>query len=150
VSWDVFIFAAPDAAASADQIPHDFDPPPLGTATEIRQRLRDGLPEAGRTSPEEPGISALSAEPVGGAEWGRLDGPTWSIEVNIGADDPVRSILLYVRGTGDDVLPVIGRIVAASGGRALDISTGEFLTGDPAETAGWHGFQRCREQILRG
>ncbi|MET8086147.1 hypothetical protein [Micromonospora sp. NPDC005237] len=47
-------------------------------------------------------------------------------------------------------LAVISRIVASVGGRALDISTGEFLTGEPAQTAGWHGFQPYRDQILRG
>ncbi|WP_176731870.1 hypothetical protein [Micromonospora rhizosphaerae] len=55
-----------------------------------------------------------------------------------------------MRGGGDEVLAVIAQIVASVGGRALDISTGEFLTGDPTQTAGWHGFQQYRDQILRG
>ena len=49
--------------------------------------------------------------------------------------------MLRVRGSGDEVLAVIGQI-AALDGRALDIATSGFLTGDPAQTAGWHGFQR--------
>jgi hypothetical protein len=57
---------------------------------------------------------------------------------------------LYVRGGGDDVLAVIARIVASVGGCALDISTGEFLTGKPTQTARRHGFQQYRNQILRG
>lgn len=64
--------------------------------------------------------------------------------------DPVDSIMLYVRGGGDDVLAVIARILPSVGGRALDISTGEFLTGEPTQTVGWHGFQQYRDQILRG
>jgi hypothetical protein len=58
---------------------------------------------------------------------------------------PINSIMLHVRGGGDDVLAVIVQIAAAVGARALDISTGEFLTGDPTQTAGWHDFQQYRD-----
>jgi hypothetical protein len=54
-----------------------------------------------------------------------------------------------VRGNGDAVLTVVAQIVATLGGRAFDVSTSEFLTGDPAETAGWHGFQQFRDKIRR-
>ncbi|MEU8112226.1 hypothetical protein [Micromonospora sp. NPDC048947] len=36
------------------------------------------------------------------------------------------------------------------GGLAFDISTGEFLTGKPTQTAGRHTFEQYRDQILRG
>ncbi|MEV4498120.1 hypothetical protein AB0J84_20815 [Micromonospora arborensis] len=134
MSWDVLIFHAPADAGSVDQIPEDFDPPPLGTGPDVRRSLRDNLRDLDLLDPE----------------WGHLVGPTWHIELNIGSRDPVDSIMLYVRGGGDDVLAVIARIVASVGGRALDISTGEFLTGEPTQTVGWHGFQQYREQILRG
>jgi hypothetical protein len=133
VSWDVFIFDAPPGATSVDQIPQDFEPPPLGGGPAIRQRLHDNVQ----------GLDL--SDPV----WGRLHGQTWSIELNIGSKDPVDSIMLHVRGGGDDVLAVIAQIAASVGGRALDFSTGEFLTGDRSEAAGWHGFQRYRDQILR-
>ncbi|MET8040229.1 hypothetical protein ABZU25_05095 [Micromonospora sp. NPDC005215] len=132
MSWDVLIFAAPTHARSVDQIPQDFDPLPLGTGPDIRRCLRENFPDLDLADPA----------------WGRLVGPTWSIEFNIGSDDPVNSIMLYVRGGGDDVLAVVARIVAAIGGRALDISTGEFLTGESTQTVGWHGFQQYRDQIL--
>jgi hypothetical protein len=132
VSWDVFIFDAPASATSVDQIPQDFKPPPLGTASHVRQRLRESLPDLDLSDPA----------------WGHLVGPTWSIELNIGSDAPVDSIMLHVRGSGDDVLAAIAQIVALVGGRALDISTGDFLTDDPTETAGWQGFQRYRDKVL--
>jgi hypothetical protein len=132
MSWDVFIFEAPAQAKSIDELPADFDPPALGAATDVRQRLLDNFPDFDLSDPA----------------WGHLTGPTWSIELNIGADDPVDSIMLHVRG-GGDVLTVIALIVASVGGRALDTSTGEFLTGDPAESIGWHGFQQYRDQVLR-
>ncbi|MEU5669656.1 hypothetical protein ABZ749_04635 [Micromonospora sp. NPDC047753] len=134
MSWDVLIFDAPADARSVDQLPQDFNPPPLGTGPDVRRWLRENLRDLDFSDPE----------------WGRLVGPTWHIELNIGPHDPVDSIMLYVRGGGDDVLAAIARIVASVGGRALDISTGEFLTDEPTQTAGWHGFQQYRDQILRG
>ncbi|MER7891697.1 hypothetical protein ABTX15_17895 [Micromonospora sp. NPDC094482] len=134
VSWDVLIFDAPAHAGSVDQLPQDFNPPPLGTGPDVRQRLRGNLRDLDLSDPA----------------WGHLVGPTWSIELNIGSEDPVDSIMLHVRGSGDDVLAVVARIVASVGGRALDISSGEFLTGDPPQIAGWHDFQRYQDQILGG
>lgn len=132
MSWDVFIFEAPAHAKSIDELPKDFEPPALGAARDVRQRLLDNFQDIDLSDPA----------------WGHLTGPTWSIELNIGADDPVDSTMLHVRGGGDDVLTVIAQIVASVGGRALDTSTGAFLTGDPAETDGWHGFQQYRDQVL--
>lgn len=134
MSWDVFIFDAPSDATSVDQIPQGFRPPPLGAGPAIRQRLHDSVRGLDLSDPA----------------WGRLDGPTWSIELNIGSKDPVDSIMLHVRGSGDDVLTAIAQIAASVGGRALDLSTGEFLTGARGEAAGWHGFQRYRDQNLPG
>lgn len=132
MSWDVLVFQAPHQVAAVDELPGDFDPPPLGTLADISERLRASLPGLDLTE----------------ADWGRLAGPTWTIELGLGSEDPVATIMLYVRGTGDDVLDTIATITGAVGGRALDVSTGQFLTGDPTETAGWHGFQRHRDQIF--
>jgi hypothetical protein len=132
VSWDVYLFNGPPSAGTVEDVPDDFDPPPLGAVAEVLARLRDAVPDVDLADPE----------------WGRLAGPTWSIELNIGAGDPVGSMMLHVRGTGDDVLPAILRIAAAVGCRALDVSTGDFLTGDPGQVAGWHGFQAYRDQVL--
>jgi len=129
MSWDVFVFNAPPHIATMDQIPHDFLPPPLGPASDIGRRLRESVAAVDLSDPR----------------WGRVLGETWSIELSMGAAATVESIMLHVQGGGDDVLTVIARIAAAVDARALDISTGEFLTGDLSQTAGWHGFQRHRD-----
>jgi hypothetical protein len=134
VSWDVLIFNAPTYATSVDEIPQDFDLRPLGAGPDIRELLHGALQGLDLSDPA----------------WGNLAGATWNIELNIGSEDPVESIMLHVRGGGDDVLGVIARIAAAVSGRALDISTMEFLTGDPAQTAGWQDFQQYRDQVLAG
>ncbi|MEU4777367.1 hypothetical protein [Micromonospora sp. NPDC023633] len=132
MSWDVFIFKAPPHANLIDELPKDYEPPVLAAASDVRQRLVDSFRDVDLSDPA----------------WGHLTGPTWSIELNIGSDDPVDSIMLHVRGGSADVLTVIARIAACVGGRALDTSTGEFLSGHPAESTGWHGFRKYRDQVL--
>lgn len=111
MSWDVVIFDAPPAAASLDDLAHDFAPSALGPAEGVRQQLCEALPDLDLSGPTS----------------GFLAGPSWGIEFSIGADDPVEFVSLAVRGSGDDVLSAIARVAAAIGGRALDCSTSEFL-----------------------
>jgi hypothetical protein len=132
VSWDVLVFHAPANVAAVDEIPSDFHPPALGSGAEVRQRLYERLPKLDLSDPT----------------WGMLSGPTWSIEINIGSEDPVTSIMLHVRGGGDEVLPVIAQIADALGARVLDVSSGELLSGTTADAVGWRGFQQYRDQVL--
>ncbi len=131
MSWDVLVIHAPEGVTAVDALPSGFDPPALGPGADVRQRLHERVPGLDLSDPA----------------WGLLTGPTWSIEVNIGSGEPVASIMLHVRGGGDDVLPVIALIAEALGARILDLSTGRFLTGGPADTNGWHGFQQYRNQV---
>ncbi len=120
----------PDDLESMDQLPADFDPEVVGTISEVHAALRSAVPDIG----------------LGDPAWGEVMGPTWVIEVNIGTEDPVRSIMLHVRGGGDDVLPVVLTIARALGCGAIDLSTGDVLrTADPT---GWHAFQAYRDQIM--
>src|SRR5690606_37413842 len=80
MSWDVVLVNAPQAL-TVQEIPRDFVPPPLGPATELLDRLRAALPDLNLSDPT----------------WGNLDSPDWSIEFNIGREDPVESIMLHVR-----------------------------------------------------
>lgn len=77
--------------------------------------------------------------------WGNLEDPDWSIEFNIGREDPVESIMLHVRG-GGDVVEVIRRAARALGCRALDGSSGEFIEDGGAD--GWADFQAYRDSVL--
>lgn len=131
MSWDVLLMPLPDEIASVNDLPDDHEPPPVGPAERVLARLRDAVPDVDLTDPA----------------WGLLTGPSWSVEVDIGSEDPVRSVTLHVRGSGDDVLPVVLRIAAALGCRAVDYSTAELLTG-AEDLAGWHGFQGYRDRVL--
>jgi hypothetical protein len=133
LSWDVLIMRFPENIATVEEIPDDFRPEPLGSGPVVREQLLRSLPAMDLSDPS----------------WGRLRSHQWSMELSIGPEEPVDSIMLYVRGTGDDVLQVIDTIVESVGARALDISAGGFLAPGATRTAGWHSFQRYRDQVLR-
>ncbi|MGW1029518.1 hypothetical protein ACWD4J_38550 [Streptomyces sp. NPDC002577] len=77
--------------------------------------------------------------------WGELLGPGWSMELNIGSKDPVDSIMLHIRGSGDDVLNPVFRLATTLRCRVLDCSEGDLIT--PQDTTGWHAFQEYRDHI---
>ena len=131
VSWDVLLFDIPSEFASVADIPQGFRPALLGSRAEVEAALRRVVPNVNLTDPT----------------WGVLDGPTWSSELNIGGDDPIDSIMLHVRGGGDDVMTPIFAMASALNCRVLDCSEGDFIT--PDETAGWHGFQSYRDHVVR-
>ncbi|MFJ2746067.1 hypothetical protein ACIO3O_41130 [Streptomyces sp. NPDC087440] len=130
MSWDVLLLRLPDGIASVQDIPDDCAPPPLGRQQEVLAAVRRATPEADLSDPT----------------WGELLGPTWSIELNIGEEDPVDSIMLHIRGSGDDVLTPVFRLAGALGCRVLDCSTGDLIT--PQELSGWHAFQELRDRAI--
>ncbi|MFE5588027.1 hypothetical protein [Kitasatospora sp. NPDC056531] len=70
------------------------------------------------------------------------------MELNLGSETSVDSIMLYVRGTGDDVLQAIVNIDDAVSCRVIDISEGDFLaTGNPNS---WRAFQTYRDHVVGG
>ncbi|MFJ9521348.1 hypothetical protein ACIRPK_24235 [Kitasatospora sp. NPDC101801] len=132
MSWDLLLLPAPADVTSVDELPDDFRSDPLGSRAQIAAAMREWIPGTDLTDPA----------------WGHLAGPAWSVEVNIGSDDPVESIMLHVRGTSNDALPAVFRIADAVGCRVLDISEGTFLTSHDGATS-WHAFQDYRDHVIR-
>ncbi|MFG3283246.1 hypothetical protein [Streptomyces sp. NPDC048111] len=130
MSWDVLLLRLPAGVTAVQDIPDGFSPPPMGWTADVVATLRATVPDVDLTDPA----------------WGELPGPTWNMELNIGSSDPVDSIMLHIRGYGDDVLDFIARIAHALGCDALDISTGGLVTA--REVTGWHGFQAYRDRVV--
>ncbi|WP_399880107.1 hypothetical protein ACGH7X_00395 [Streptomyces sp. BBFR51] len=129
MSWDVILLRLPDDVTSAQEIPADHTPDPLG-------RRHDVLAAVTRVAPD-----VDLSDPA----WGELSGPTWSIELNIGSEDPVDSVMLHIRGSGDDVLTTVLRLAEALRCKALDCTEGDLIT--PRQTSGWPAFQQFRDQV---
>jgi hypothetical protein len=90
MSFDVFVQDLPRDARTVADIPDDFAPQPLGRLADILAGIRRVAPDADFSDPT----------------WGRIDGPGYSIEVNIGPEDPIQSFAFHVRGDQEALLIV--------------------------------------------
>jgi len=127
MSWDVLLLHLPDDIASVEDMLDDYTPPPLGSQRGVLAAVSRGTPAADLSDPT----------------WGELLGRTWSIELNIGEEDPVDSIMLHIRGSGDDVLIPVFRLADTFGCKVLDCATGNLAT--PQVVSSWHAFQQFRD-----
>jgi hypothetical protein len=130
MSWDLLLLSLPAEVRSADELPDDYRSEPLGRHQDIQMALRSHVPDVDLADPT----------------WGHLAGEAWSIELNIGRGDPVDSIMLHVRGTGDAVISQVFRIAAAVDARVLDCADGGLLT--PDGTSNWQAFQQFRDAVI--
>ena len=133
MSRDIFVQDIPPEIRSLEDIPSDFQPALIGRRSEIISRILDVVPFADFSDPS----------------WGRIDGSTFSIEVNIGASDSVRHFAFHARGD-DMAAAVITDILLHLGLRAFDpqAPNGIFdLEVDP--TIGLRKWRAYRESVLR-
>ncbi|MFJ2898467.1 hypothetical protein ACIO87_26680 [Streptomyces sp. NPDC087218] len=130
MSWDVFLLRLPDDITSVREIPSDHTPDPLGRRHDVLAAVARAVPEADLSDPS----------------WGTLSGSTWSIELNIGSEDPVDSIMLHIRGSGDDVLAPVFRLAESLRCKVIDCTDGELIA--PGRSSGWHAFQQFRDQVV--
>jgi len=129
MSWDVVLMSVPPEITENSKLEGDFSSP-LGTASAVLPLLKQIVPSLDLSDPT----------------WGILDGPDFSIEFNIGKEDPIPTIMLHVRG-GEAALGPIQRLCEETGWRALDCGDGEFIdfAGDPG--AGLRKWQIYRDQM---
>jgi hypothetical protein len=132
VSWDVFIMKFPPEIASIDEISGGWDPPSLGTGSEVSAVLAAVLP----------GIE-YSAD-----GWGSYEGPGFSVTTPIDdQDDDCDCVTLYVRGDGAGAAHAALAVADALGARAVDTGSGEFLTASSA-LAAFEAWRVYRDQVL--
>jgi len=114
-----------------DEIPDDFRPAAMGSASEIRQRISDHLPGIDWSDPT----------------WGDYQGDGFSIEFNMGNNEIPDSIMLHVRGGGDAVKAIMA-FAGPNNWSVLDTSLGDYLDADNLDESGWISFQKYRDRII--
>jgi hypothetical protein len=126
MSWDIFVQDIPPSITSVKEIPDNFSPAAIGRRPEIIGRILEVVPFADFSDPA----------------WGRIYGSDFSIEVNMGDDDPVFGFAFHVRG-GDIAAEVITDILLHLGLRAFDPTapSGIFKVGEDPVI----GLRRWRE-----
>ena len=131
MSWDVMIFnLGGKQTADLEHLP-ESEFKPLGPGNEVRKQILSFLPGVEWTDPT----------------WGLYVGNGFSLEFNVGHDDPIKDMMLHVRGGGDAIAAFMSFVVPL-GWAALDCSTSEFLEPQNPSQEGWKGFQDFRDRAL--
>lgn len=131
MSWDVMVFHVREKPQSLADWTEDMLLP-LGTAAEVRAAISAALPDVDWSD----------------RTWGLYGGNGFSIEFNVGNDDPIQNVMLHVRGGGDAIRDIM-RFVVPNGWVAFDCSTSEFLDPINPSDAGWVGFQKYRDKVFK-
>jgi len=134
MSWDIFVQDIPPDTQSVRDISDDYEPRPIGSRQSIIAAIQRIVPGAEFRDPS----------------WGTLEGPTYSIEVNIGEQDPVTSFAFHVRG-GDQAAYVVQDILRELGLRAFDPSSPSGIF-DLASGSldGLRKWREYRDSVVRG
>lgn len=131
ISWDVMIFHLREKPNSLEGL-SDAAMLPLGPAAQVRAAVS----------------AVLAGVDWSDHTWGLYGGDGFSIEFNVGKEDPIQNMMLHVRG-GGEAIPDIMRLVVANGWVALDCSTSEFLDPTAPSDEGWVGFQKYRDGVFK-
>lgn len=130
MSWDVMIFNTRGKKPPPIEQFQESDYDPLGPAARVRERLSSLLPGIDWSAPT----------------WGIYEGDGFSIEFNVGKEDPIGSMMLHVRGGGDAIAAIVS-FARPLGWSAMDCSMGDFLDLDSPSQEGWQGFQAFRDKV---
>lgn len=129
MSWDVLLIRLPHGTTSLTELPPE-GPPPLGRRDELHTRIRGAFPDVDLTDPG----------------WGELGGDGWSMELNMGDKDLVDTLMLHIRGGGDDAVSAVLRLAGVLDCHAYDTTTDDLMR--PGGPNGWRAFQAYRDGIL--
>ena len=124
MTWDVVLIKMPEGVSAIAEVPEDYLAP-LGQRAEVEAAIRRALPGVDLTEPD----------------WGRMAGPGWSMELNIGHKDRIDDIMLHIRASSEWVFGPISDLARELQCQAVDCGSGETLAlVEPgvAEMAEWN------------
>lgn len=131
MSWEIVFLGLPAGVRALADL-HDQDLAPLAPRAELMTALTHAAPAIAWRDPT----------------WGRLEGADFTIELSVGDDDPVGSLMLHVRG-GDGALGVIAAIALALGRAPIDCSDGTLLDlTSPAAAASLRAWRAYRDRVV--
>jgi len=128
MSWDISIQDLPRNAHRVQDIPHDYQPKPLGPREEVIRRILEVVPDVNFSDPS----------------WGLLDDPC--IEFNMGRDETCDSFMLHVRSS--NAVDLIARLLDHLQLRGLDCQTGDFFSVEAAE-ASFGDWKAFRDRVVQ-
>jgi hypothetical protein len=131
MSWDVVIMRFPEGFdGDFEEIPDDWEPENLFTQNYFEEEIKKVFPNI-----------------IGDKTWMTLNAETFSIEFNIGGDDPVNSITLHIRG-GDEAIQVIGTICKKFNCQALDTTECKLIDFDKETNEGFTQWRAYKDKVM--
>lgn len=121
MSRDISVTHAASPPRPAAEMAGDWRVEPWGPSVDLRSTL----------SAQLPGID--TSDPL----WGICGGEAFSIEVDIGREDPVEAFTVHLRGGGDAAVAALDRLLALPGWYAFDNSAGEWVPHGADRWANW-------------
>lgn len=132
MSWDVVVMKFPENFNNDwDNVPKDFKPETICTHEHLKNEIKKLLPNINHDDPS----------------WMVLNGETYSIEFNVGADDPINCIMLHVRG-GDEALQAIKIFCEKFNCDALDTTEGKCIDFNEKSNKGFSAWRKYRDKVL--
>jgi hypothetical protein len=132
MSWDIFVQDIPAGAQSVADIPDNFSPQPIGSASQVLEAIRSVAPFADFSDPA----------------WVRIDAPGVSLEVSVRPEESLRSFAFHIHG-GEASAGVVADILQRLDLRAFDSASdsGIFDSSQAAESL--HRWQEYRIHVLK-
>lgn len=121
----------PPGVKRMDELPDEYEHD-LASLAELQGMLIEMFPEID----------------LGDPTWAVLEDPDFSIEFNLGEDDPCQGIMLHVRG-GDGALAPIRHLCEQTGWMAFDPSKGDFIDLEADPGAGLRAWRAFRDQVIK-
>ena len=132
MSWDVIIMKVPESfTGDFDELPEDWMPGNICTHKYLKNEIIKLFPKINNDD----------------SSWMMLDEETYSIEFNVGEDDPINTITLHVRGD-DKALESIKIFSEKLYCKALDTTEGEIIDFSDEPNKGFSKWREYRNKVL--
>jgi hypothetical protein len=133
MSWDIFVQDLPERAQTIDDIPADFVPRTFLPRASIVHAFRELAPFTDFSEPK----------------WWHVECPHFSVEVNIGEEDPSLGFAMHVRG-GEEAVGFVHDVLVRLGVRALDPSAAGGIFDRNASLEGFRKWRAFRDSMIGG
>lgn len=133
MSWDVLVMNYNGSPpADMEEMAEAGEPDPLGKLASVRKAISKYLPDVDWSDPV----------------YGIYEGEGFTIEFSMGKEDPLDSIMLFVRG-GGDAITTLFQFANPNNWSLFDCSTSEFLDPENPSPVGWEGFQEFGDKAVK-
>ena len=132
MSWDVVIMRFPEGFnGDFEEMPDNWEPENMFTQDYFEEEIKKLFPSI-----------------KGDKDWMTLNAQTYSIEFNIGDDNPISNIMLHVRG-GNEALKAIEKVCKNFNCQALDTTESKLIDFNEETNEGFESWRNYKDNVLK-